>query len=420
MAPGDKPGVTCTQCHAGTAINAGGGSVRVAFPNGLTYTPGQAQTLTVTVADGAANLFGFELSARGDTSPNTTQAGSFTAGTDQRIVCSDNQLQPAGGCGGTGIQWIEHSAPSLTGVFSVRWTPPAAASGNIHFYVSGNGANGDNRPTGDHIYCAEYVLVPASSATTGIPVIKTVGMAAGASPGIESGSWVTITGTTFGTGQTTWDNAIVNSVFPTTLGGVTVSINGRPAPVSFVSDTQINVLAPNDPTIGPVNVIVSNAAGSSAPASVAMNASAPGFFTFSQNGGKYIAAQVLDNAGAAQFLAPSGALGATATSRAAKAGETVVLYGTGLGRTVTQVLTVMTASVAVPLAHSGGDNTLPIQTLTIGGKAATVSFAGLISPGVYQINAVVPAGLTAGDQAVLLNLLIGGATTQQQVFVPVE
>jgi uncharacterized protein (TIGR03437 family) len=419
MAPGDKPGVTCTQCHAGTAINAGGGNIRIAFPNGLTYTAGQAQTLTITVSDASANLFGFELTARGDNSPNTTQAGAFTAGTDQKVICSDNAVQPATGCGGSGIQWIEHSAPSLTGVFTVRWTPPSSASGNIHFYVSGNGANGDDTPRGDHIYCAEYVLTPASTATTGIPVIKTVGMAAGAAPGIQNGSWITITGTGFGTGSTTWDNAIVNNVYPTTLAGATVSINGKPAPISFVSDTQINALAPNDPTIGSVNVIVSNPTGSSAPAAVPMNATAPGFFAFSQNGGKYIAGFVVDSAGAQQLLAPAGALGSGATSRAAKAGETVVLFATGLGRTITPILTNMASSGAVALAHSGADNTLPTQTVTIGGQAATVSFAGIVSPGVYQLNVVVPQ-VAAGDQPVVLTLLAGSSTAQQSVFIPVQ
>src|SRR5205823_6160345 len=135
------------------------------------------------------------------------------------------------------------------------------------------------------IYAAEYVLVPASTATTGIPTIKSVGMAAGSATGIESGSWITITGTGFGTGQTTWDKAIVANVFPTTLAGVTVSVNGKPAPIAFVSDTQINAIAPNDATLGPVNVVVSNATGSSAPASVQLNASAPGFFAFPRNGG---------------------------------------------------------------------------------------------------------------------------------------
>jgi hypothetical protein len=52
QAPGDKPGIACTQCHTGTPLNGGGGSVRVAFANGLSYIPGQSQTLTVTITDG--------------------------------------------------------------------------------------------------------------------------------------------------------------------------------------------------------------------------------------------------------------------------------------------------------------------------------------------------------------------------------
>jgi uncharacterized protein (TIGR03437 family) len=46
-------------------------------------------------------------------------------------------------------------------------------------------------------------------------------------------------------------------------------------------------------------------------------------------------------------------------------------------------------------------------TVTIGGVAAVVNFAGL-SPGypdLYQVNAVVPAGVTPGDQVpVVLNI----------------
>jgi uncharacterized protein (TIGR03437 family) len=414
MAPLDRPGISCTQCHAGVP-NSGGGNIRIAFPNGLSYTPGQAQTLTVTVSDATAAVYGFELTARMDNAPSTAQAGAFTAGTGQRIVCSDNQVQPAGGCGGSGIQWIEHSTPSLSGIFTVQWTPPSAGAGNVHFFVSGNAANGDNTPRGDHIYSAEYVLVPASTATTGVPTITAVGPAAGSGTTIQSCSWITITGTNFGTGQTTWDNAIVDNVYPTTLGGVTVSINGKPAPVSFVSATQINALAPLDPTVGPVPVVVSNATGSSTPSTVQIDAATPGFFTFNN---KYVAGIVLDSGTAFQDLAPAGSLGSTVQSRAAKAGDTILLYGSGFGRTQTLLNPSMSASVAYPLAHTGPDITLPAATVTIGGQNAQVTFAGLVSPGLYQLNVVVPT-VAAGDQPVVLKLLSGPATTQQ-VFIPVQ
>src|SRR5260370_28119545 len=47
-APGDNPKSRATSgCHTGTAINACGGNVVVNFPNGLTYTPGVQQQLTI-------------------------------------------------------------------------------------------------------------------------------------------------------------------------------------------------------------------------------------------------------------------------------------------------------------------------------------------------------------------------------------
>src|SRR3954464_9409807 len=52
-APGEN---TCNQssCHVGTAVNGGGGSVKMTFPNGTTYVPGVKQRLTVTISDSAA------------------------------------------------------------------------------------------------------------------------------------------------------------------------------------------------------------------------------------------------------------------------------------------------------------------------------------------------------------------------------
>src|SRR5215471_8367850 len=131
-APGDKPAVACTQCHTGTPLNGGGGSVRITFPGGLSYTPGQTQNLTVTITDAVAATYGFEMSARMESAPNAQQAGSFTAGTNQKVVCSDNAIQPAGGCGGNGIQWLEHTQPSLSNTITVQWTAPAAGAGNVH------------------------------------------------------------------------------------------------------------------------------------------------------------------------------------------------------------------------------------------------------------------------------------------------
>ena len=57
------------------------------------------------------------------------------------------------------------------------------------------------------------------------------------------------------------------------------------------------------------------------------------------------------------------------------------------------------------------------MTVTIGGIVATVSFAGLVGPGLYQINVAVPAGLANGDQAVVAS--VAGLNTQAGVSVKI-
>jgi hypothetical protein len=49
-APGDS---TCANagCHTGTALNGGGGNVQLTSSAGTSYTPGQQQTLTITITD---------------------------------------------------------------------------------------------------------------------------------------------------------------------------------------------------------------------------------------------------------------------------------------------------------------------------------------------------------------------------------
>ncbi len=418
IAPADRPGVSCTLCHAGTPLNGGGGSVRLVFPNGLTYTPGQTQTINVVINDAIAAIYGFEMTARLESGPSTQQAGNFVAGANQKVVCSNNAIEPDTGCGGNGIQWLEHSQPSLSNTISVQWTPPSAGAGNVHIYVSANAANGDNTRLGDHIYAADYVLTPASTSVSGLPQITSIVNAASGANSGEAGSWITITGSNFASSATTWDSAIITNVFPTTLGGVTVAIDGKPAPISFVNQTQINALVPATSTLGNVNVVVSNSNGSSAPATLSLATASPGLFTFSQSQGKYVAAVVLDSPTSFEYLAPAGLLG-SAQSRPAKAGDTILIYGTGFGPTTTPLNPEMSASVAYPLAHTGPDITKPLAQVTIGGQAAQLQFCGIVSSGVYQINAVVPQGLSAGDQPLQVTLL-SGPSVSQTVFVPIQ
>ena len=409
-APTDLPGVACTYCHFGTSLNGGGGNTKIQFPNGLTYVPGQTETLTIVTSDSQAYYYGFQLTARLESSGDQTQAGNLIAGSGQAVVCSDGSANTQGPCNTADkLQWVEHfQQPIGSNQIPVQWTAPPAGSGNVHIYVAVNAANGDGSAYGDHIYAADYVLTPA--AAPNVPVINSGGIlnAASGSPTIQSGSFVAIYGKQFASTTSDWGSSIVNGVFPTTLAGVSVKINGKPAAISFADSNQINVLAPADTAAGSVAVTVTNANGTSAATTVTLAAESPGFFTFSQGGSKYIAALIALPNNGVEFLGPAGLFGSSLASRPAKPGEIVMLYGTGFGPT--------NPAVDPSKVFSGAAPTKTPVSVTIGGQPANVLFAGLSGAGLYQINVTVPA-VAAGDQPVTAS--VNGVPVTQKVYVTV-
>ena len=65
-------------------------------------------------------------------------------------------------------------------------------------------------------------------------------------------------------------------------------------------------------------------------------------------------------------------------------------------------------------------NALPLPvwpTVVIDAIEAQVTFAGLVLPGVYRIDVVVPAGLASGDR--LITALLGDAETPLDAFITV-
>src|SRR5215470_2175189 len=90
--PGEAGNCNQAGCHTGTAVNGGGGSVSVSFPNGLNYTPGVTQHLVVTITDSSERRWGFELTAR-TASDTTKMAGTFSP-TDKatQLMCASADL----------------------------------------------------------------------------------------------------------------------------------------------------------------------------------------------------------------------------------------------------------------------------------------------------------------------------------------
>jgi uncharacterized protein (TIGR03437 family) len=190
---------------------------------------------------------------------------------------------------------------------------------------------------------------------------------------------------------------------PTQLQGVSVTVNGKPAYVSFISATQVNVLTPLDSTTGAVAVTINNGTTTSPALTANVQPVSPGFLRF--NDGIHIAAEHADYS----LLGPASLSVPGSTFTPAKPGEIILLYGDGFGLPVS---TITTGSDA----QTGPLPTLP--QVTIGDTMATVQYAGLISPGLYQINVVVPSTAVNGDNQVIATY--AGASSPTGAMIPVS
>ena len=196
----------------------------------------------------------------------------------------------------------------------------------------------------------------------------------------------------------------VANKLPTTLDGVSVTANGEPAYVSYISPTQINILLPADLQPGAVKIQTFNNGEVSQTATVTLQATGPSFFVLTGN--KYVAATHADGS----LAAPSGLITGV-TSTPAKSGETIVLYLNGCGATTQSIPNGSTITAPLTLAST--------PVVTIGGVNAPVAFAGLTSAGLFQFNVLVPSGLTSGDNAIVAQIP-GSPNTQSNVFVSVQ
>lgn len=221
---------------------------------------------------------------------------------------------------------------------------------------------------------------------------------------IAAGSWVSIYGTNLApAARALQASDLSGNSLPTTLGGASVQINGKAAYVQYVSPTQINVLAPDDSSVGSVNVTVANANGTSNAATANLQAFSP-------------ALSVLSGYVRALRAADSAIVNGTGTAEsgykvtaAVGPGEVISLFGTGFGPTG--------SSLAAGQNFGGAYPTNNPVTVSIGGQPATVLWAGLIGPGLYQINVTVPASLSDGDHSVIAT--VGSVSSSSSAVVKV-
>lgn len=249
----------------------------------------------------------------------------------------------------------------------------------------------------------------AASGTGSAPAITPGGVVPVGStvPIVQPGEWVAIYGNNLASTTATW-----NGNFQTTLGGTSVTIDGKPGYLSFVGPGQINLQVPDDSTTGAVPVVVTTGSGS-ASSTVTLAAIAPAFLLLDA---KHVAGIILRTNGSGAYGEGTyDILGPTGTSLgyqtvAAKAGDVVMLFGTGFGPT--------TPHVAAGLAFSGSAPTTNAVQISINGISVTPFFSGLSGAGLVQLNFTVPAGLGAGDVPLLAS--VGGAKTPSNVVISLQ
>ncbi len=276
-----------------------------------------------------------------------------------------------------------------------------AAPGFEWSFSFGNGFLGTDVLAND-LYVTAYFV--GSRTPASLPEIAEVANAEGESPVIAPNTWLEIKGVGLapaGDSRIWQGSDFAGSQMPVALDKVSATVNGKSAFVYYISPSQINILTPPDAISGAVNVVVTNNGTATAAFSAQAQPISPSFFVF--NGGPYVAAEHVNGT----LIGPSTLYPGASSS--AKPGETIVLYANGFGPTSTPV-------VSGSSTQSGTLSTLPV--VQIGGVKAIVQFAGLVAPGEFQFNVIVPASLGNGDQPVIATY--GGASTQPGALIAIH
>lgn len=204
---------------------------------------------------------------------------------------------------------------------------------------------------------------------------------------------------------------------PTTLANSRVLVNGVAAPLLSVSPTQITLQVPSaanpDLTEYATFEVQNNSAvcpgGSQCPTSKVIymytNYTAPGIFSFGENGFGPAAAQLQVN----------GQYNAIGANYPAHPGDVAMLYVTGLGSVTPSLFDGNPSSASgQPLNVADIYNRSDLSVYYSGSASSNIQFAGVVpgyAAGLYQINAQIPSGISSGDD--YLDILTPDAEAEQ-------
>ncbi len=187
----------------------------------------------------------------------------------------------------------------------------------------------------------------------------------------------------------------------TSLAGATVLLGGQTLPLLFTSAGQINALVPYGiATNTEHQLVVQRGASFTVPEPVTVAAAQPAVFTINQQG-------------TGQGAVLNQDFSFNSAENPAAIGAVVQLFCAGLGE-VNPPVEAGAAAPSSPLAR-----TVDEVTVTIGGVSAQVDFSGLAPnfAGLYQVNAVVPAGVTPGNDVPVVLSVAGQSSPTVTIAV---
>ena len=291
------------------------------------------------------------------------------------------------------VNWTTCSPQGLGDpVLSQDYNYPAMAYGanNLIYFAFDQWGQGssDELPSGIILYRQPLVAgqVPPNLSAGG--AVNGASFTAGGS--VAPGSIISI----FGTHLATTAGGSTFVPLSTTLVSTSVTIAGTPAPLYYVGPGQINAQLPFQTPTGSQPVSVNVGGLESNTITVPVAATAPGIFLYN---GNYAVAQTPDYS----IIGPGSAV---------PGGSVIILYATGEGAVNNQPATGAAAGVGATVP------TAVAVTATVGGKAASVQYAGLVQGfvGLLQVNLQLPTGLGAGSFPLVLT--IGGTASNSALL----
>jgi uncharacterized protein (TIGR03437 family) len=371
------------------------GSATLSVASGVTNQGGNASTrVTLGQTPGPVTIVAAVNSTTGVTFTETVQAvvGSLTlvSGNGQSALLNTAFLKPL-------IFQVNDTSnnpvPGLTVNFSVAGGSASLSTASATTNTAGQASvsvTAGNTP-GSITISATYNTLTAVGTLTAMaqgPGVNPTGFvnAASQQPGLVPCGLASVTGTGLVSAPgVVLGNTLGIGPLPYTISGVSISVNGVPAPLQSVSNQsgvqQVNFQTPCETVAGNATVVVTVNGASSTIAGVTVYPAQPGIFTYAGPNGTFFGWVISATDGS--YLSPS---------NLAHAGQTYFLVATGLGQTAPTITTDAegTGTQIIPTAN---------VVLAINNNPVTVLTAQYVQNaiGEYIVEFTIPVTLNNGS-----------------------